>query len=135
MYDALRTQFTFSCPVLGETHVRLSAFRRLERLPGAAHPAVYSVRFACSCGDEHPALVAHHPPALAPLGLAAGPAFLNVMTAKLEDLAAELGDLAARRIHGGEWPWSFYCYLEERARAVVPSAFLLLGPGSDGGSG
>src|SRR3954466_6423825 len=107
MYDALRTRYTFSCPTLGETHVRLSAFRRLERLPGAAHPAVYSVRFSCSCGDEHPAPVAHDELDLAPLGVTAGPAFLNVMTAKLEDLAGELGDIAARRIHAGEWPWSF----------------------------
>src|SRR5256885_16842403 len=104
MYDVLRTQYTFSCPILGETHVRLSAFRELDRLPGAAHPAVYRVRFACSCGGEHPGLVSHDELDLAPLGISAGPAFLNVMTAKLEDLALELRDLAARRIHGGQWP-------------------------------
>ena len=128
MYDALRSQYTFSCPVLGETRVRLSAFRELERLPGAAHPAVYRIRFSCTCGDEHPGLVAHDELDLAPLGIAAGPSFLNVMTAKLESLAAELGDLAARKIQGGEWPWSFFCYPEERARPVTPSAFRLIAP-------
>ena len=44
MYDALRTQYTFSCPVRGEVRLRLSAFRMLERLPGASHPAVYKGR-------------------------------------------------------------------------------------------
>src|SRR2546425_379787 len=59
MYDALKSQYTFACPVLGETTVRLSRFRTLERLPGAAHPAVYRIRFACPCGGEHPDLVSH----------------------------------------------------------------------------
>ena len=44
-------------------------------------------------------------------------------------MAGELGELAATRIRSGEWPWSFYCYLEERARPVTPSSFLLLTPG------
>ena len=45
MYDALTGLYTLACPARGETKVRLSAFRRLERLPGAAHPAVYRVEF------------------------------------------------------------------------------------------
>ena len=128
MYDALTSQFTFSCPTLGETRVRLSAFRTLERLPGAAHPAVFSIRFACPCGADHPALVAHDDLDWAPLGLSAG-RFLNLMTARLEELAVELADLAARRIGGGEWPWSFFCYPEEQPRPVFPSSFFLLAPG------
>jgi hypothetical protein len=32
MYDALTTRYTFSCPTRGETRVRLSAFRALDRL-------------------------------------------------------------------------------------------------------
>ena len=39
MYDALTTRYTFGCPSRGETHVRLSAFRMLDRLAGTAHPA------------------------------------------------------------------------------------------------
>ena len=57
MYDPLTGRFTFACPTRGEARVTLSAFRRLERLPGAAHPAVYRVRFACVCGGEHDGLV------------------------------------------------------------------------------
>jgi hypothetical protein len=133
LYDALRTQYTFSCPVNGETRVRLSAFRRLERLPGAAHPAVYRVAFACPCGGEHPALVSHDDLDWAPLGLVTGK-FLNVMTSRLDDVAGELGDLAARLIAAGQWPWSFFCYPEERARPVFPSSFALLAPGTKGGS-
>jgi hypothetical protein len=108
--------------------VSLSAFRELERLPGAAHPAVFRIRFACACGDEHVGLVAHDELDWAPLGLQEG-VFLNLMTARLEALGDELGDLAARRIKAGEWPWSFFCYPEERPRPVFPSSFLLLSPG------
>jgi hypothetical protein len=108
----------------------LSAFRSLERLPGAAHPAVYRVRFACPCGGEHDGLVSHDDLDWAPLGLADG-TFLNLMTSRVEPLAAELGELAALRIRAGEWPWSFFCYPEERPRPIFPSSFALLAPGGD----
>jgi hypothetical protein len=133
MYDALRSRYTFACPRNGESHVTLSAFRELERLPGAAHPAVFQVRFSCPCGDEHTGLVSHDELDWAPLGLAEG-VFLNLMTSRLDALAGELGDLAARRIAAGEWPWSFFCYPEEKPRPVFPSAFFLLAPG-DGSLG
>jgi hypothetical protein len=133
MYDALRSRYTFACPTRGESHVTLSAFRELDRLPGAAHPAVYRIRFACHCGDDHFGLVTHDELDWAPLGLQGG-VFLNLMTSRLDPIEAELGDLAARRIEAGEWPWSFFCYPEERPRPVFPSAFFLLAPG-DGSLG
>jgi hypothetical protein len=133
MYDALTTTYTFSCPAHGDTRVRLSSFRTFDRLPGAAHPAVYRVEFACGCGEQHPGLVSHDDLDWAPLGLGQG-AFLNLMTARLESVAEELGDLAARRIGAGEWPWTFYCYPEERPRPVFPSSFRVLAPGTRDGS-
>ena len=129
MYDPLTSRYTFACPYGGETRISLSAFRRLERLPGAAHPAVYRVDFACACGEHHPGLVTHDELDWAPLGFA-DRTFLNLMTSRLEPLDAELGDLAARRIEAGEWPWSFFCYPEERPRPVFPSAFSVLAPGA-----
>jgi hypothetical protein len=128
MYDTLTSRYAFSCPVRGETHVPLSAFRSIDRLPGAAHPAVFRVRFACPCGDEHDGLVAHDDLDWAPLGLGGGE-FLNLMTSRIEPVARELGDAAASRIGAGEWPWSFFCYPEDRARPVFPSSFALLAPG------
>jgi hypothetical protein len=133
MYDALTGRYTFTCPTRGKGCVALSAFRTLERLPGAAHPAVYRVRFACPCGDEHDGLVSHVELDWAPLGLE-DRVFLNLMTDRLEPLAGELGDLAAARIGAGEWPWSFFCYPEERPRPVFPSSFFVLAPG-DGSIG
>jgi hypothetical protein len=130
VYDALRSRYTFACPHQGETHVRLSSFRVLEQLPGTAHPVVYTVRFACGCGEEHQGLVAHDELDYAPLGLGDG-VFLNLLTARMDHVASELGDLAARRIEAGEWPWSFYCYPEERPRPVFPSSFFLLSAGAD----
>jgi hypothetical protein len=128
MYDALTARYSFACPARGEACVSLSSFRRVERLPGAAHPSVFRITFACGCGRDHVGLVSHDELDWAPLGLAVG-AFLNVMTARLDDAAAELGDLAARRIGAGEWPWSFFCYPEDRARPAFPSSFSLLAPG------
>jgi hypothetical protein len=128
MYDALTTSYRFSCPVHGEAHVRLSRFRRLSELPGAQHPAVYRIDFDCGCGDEHAALVTHGELDWAPLGFDDSTSFVNLMTSRLEPVAAELGDLAARRIDAGEWPWSFFCWPEERPRPVFPSAFKLLAP-------
>ncbi len=133
MYDPISTLYTFPCPAQGETKVKLHDFRRLERLPGTAHPAVFRISFACRCGETHAGLVAHDELDLAPLGLRGG-SFLNLMTDRLEPLGAELGDLAARRIGAGEWPWSFFCYPEERPRPVFPSMFTLLAPGSAGDS-
>jgi len=128
MYDGLTTKYTFACPERGETRVTLSGFRRLERLPGAAHPAVYSVHFACVCGGEHVGLVSHDELDWAPLGLGSGATFLNLMTARLEVLDSELAELAAARIRAGEWPWSFFCYPENQPRPVFPSSFFLLAP-------
>ena len=128
MYDPLRTRYVLSCPVRGETAVTLSAFRRLERLPGAAHPAVFAITFACPCGDEHPGLVAHDDLDWAPLA-GGDVSFVNMMTSKLESAAGDLLDLAATQIRAGEWPWSFFCYPEERARPVFPSSFRALGAG------
>lgn len=130
MYDALTGRYTFPCPALGEARVALSAFRSVERLPGAAHPAVYRVRFACGCGDEHDGLLAHDELDWAPLGLRQHGTFLNLMTARADSVARELGELAAAQIGAGEWPWSFYCYPEDRPRPVFPSSFFLLAPGA-----
>jgi hypothetical protein len=135
MYDSLTSRFTFSCPARGETRVTLSDFRRLERLPGAAHPALYDVEFACPCGAEHHGLVTHEELDWAPLGLSGGVAFLNLMTSRFEALANELADLAAARIGAGEWPWSFFCYPENQPRPIYPSSFSLLAPGRSEGVG
>ena len=132
MYDTLTTSYTFNCPIHGETHVRLSRFRRLEQLPGAQHPAVFRVEFECGCGEDHPGLVTHEDLDWAPLGLHDDTQYVNLMTSRVEALGGELGELAASRIKAGEWPWSFFCWPEERARPVFPSAFKLLAPAVSG---
>ena len=84
----------------GQARVRLSALPALERLPGAAHPAVYQVTFSCPCGDEHDGLVSHDELDWAPLG-AVDEAFLQPDDAALESAAPTLLELAAPRIGGG----------------------------------
>lgn len=128
MYDALTARYTFACPHGEHTHVPLSDFRLLERLPGATHPAVYGVRFDCGCGEEHQGLVAHDDLDWAPLGGKAG-SFVDLMTARRGDASAALLDAAAAHLRAGEWPWSFYCYPEGRPRPVFPSSFVAVAPG------
>jgi hypothetical protein len=128
MYDALTARYTFACPRWEQAHVALSAFRLLERLPGAAHPAVYEVQFDCSCGELHPGLVSDRDLDWAPLGADAG-AFVDLMTSRVLDTASELREAAAARLRAGEWPWSFYCYPEGRPRPVFPSSFVAVAPG------
>ena len=130
MYDGLTGRYTFPCPVRGEVQLPLSDFRVLERLPGASHPAVYKVTFACACGDDHEGLVTHDELDWAPLAGAETP-FVNLMTARVEEVAAELLELASHRIKAGDWPWSFVCYPEEQPRPVFPSAFRVLSAGDE----
>lgn len=129
--DALTGTFRLPCPTHGTASVRLSAFREIERLAGAAHPAVYRVAFACPCGDDHVALIGHDTLDWSPLGLDEGTAFVNLMTSRRDDVAVELAAVATTHIDRGEWPWSFFCYPEERARPVFPSSFRALGAGED----
>ena len=133
MYDVLTTRYRFSCPHRGESRVALSGFRRLEELPGPHHPSVYRVEFACGCGEIHPGLVPHDELDWAPLGLDEQTPWVNFMTSRVDPLAAELTGLAAQKIKAGQWPWSFFCWPEERPRQVFPSAFwLLAAAGRDG---
>jgi hypothetical protein len=126
MYDGLTTRFTFACPAHGDARVALSSFRRLDRLPGAAHPAVFRIHFECRCGGEHPGLVTQEELDLAPLGIGANVSYVNLMTDRLEALEVEFVELAATKIGAGEWPWSFFCYPENQPRPVFPSSFSLL---------
>jgi hypothetical protein len=133
VYDVLRARYTFACPAHEHTSVPLSSFREVERLPGAAHPAVFRVRFACACGDEHDGLVAHDDLDWAPLGVGEDSSFLNLMTARRQRVGDELTDLASRRILAGAWPWMAFCYPEGRPRPAFPSLFRLLAPKGDRG--
>ena len=129
MYDPLTSTYAFSCPHGGSPHVPLSAFRTLDRLPGASHPALFSVTFSCPCGAEHPGLVSHPELDVAPVGVGVEGEFRNFLTGHDDDLEAELSGLAATRIGAGEWPWSFFCFLEARPRPITPSALAVIAPG------
>jgi hypothetical protein len=126
--DPLTGAYRLPCPARGWARVRLSAFREITHVTGTAHPAVYRVVFACSCGGDHVALVGHDALDWAPLGLDEERSFVNLMTSRRDDLASELTGLASARIGRGEWPWCFFCQREGVARPVTPSAFRVLAP-------
>ena len=131
MYDPLRSTFTFSCPHGDRVRVPLSSFRTLGRLPGATHPPVYRIEFACGCGAAHAGLVSQTDLDWGHLGTTADLTFRNLMTSHDDTLADELAGAAASHIGAGEWPWSFFCYLEDRPRPVTPSAFTHIAPGGE----
>ena len=54
------------------------------------------------------------------------------MTGKHEPLADELLEQAALHIKRGAWPWTLFCFPEERPRPVYPSAFRLVSPSEAG---
>ena len=129
MYDPLTSTYGFACPHEGEVRIALSRFRVLGRLAGTAHPAVFHVRFACRCGEDHQTLLSHDDLDWAPLGASTTLMFHDLMTSRANPVAAELSDVSATRIGAGEWPWSFFCLVEGRARPVTPSSFRLIAPG------
>jgi hypothetical protein len=133
MYDVLRARYTFACPAREHASVPLSAFREVERLPGAAHPAVFRVRFACPCGDVHDGLLAHDDLDWAPLGVGEEREFVNLMTSRAQVVGDELTDLAARLIAAGAWPWMLFCYPEGKPRPAFPSLFKLMAPKANQG--
>ena len=55
------------------------------------------------------------------------------MTSRRDELAVELARSPSQHIGRGEWPWSFFCYLEDVPRPVTPSAFRLLAPSTTDG--
>jgi len=133
MYDVLRASYRFHCPCqpAGErTYVPLSAFRRLERLPGAAHPAVYQVEYGCRCGDSHSGLVAHSDLDYGPLGQVETE-FRNLLTGRSERVGGEMAELARMQVQRGNWPWCLYCAEEARLMPVYPSCLLLVLPHED----
>jgi hypothetical protein len=131
MYDPLTSTYAFSCPHGREAHVPLSNFRTLDRLPGASHPAVFGISFSCSCGGDHAGLVSHDDLDIAPLGVGVEGSFHNLLTGHSAALDHELLEVAAGRIGAGEWPWSFFCYLEARPQPITPSSFSVISPGDD----
>jgi hypothetical protein len=127
VYDRLTARYAFPCPGGSEARIRLSAFRSVEQLPGPRRPAVYEVRFACPCGEEHAGLMTQGDLDWAPVGSVAA-AFYNLMTGRLEQAGTQLADEAAFRIQHGHWPWTFFCAAEGGRRPAFPSTFRLLLP-------
>src|SRR5579871_1846818 len=134
MYDVLRATYRFHCPRRpdGElTRVALSAFRLLERLPGAVHPAVFRVEYDCACGDRHQGLVSHDDLDYGPLN-PVELQFCNLLTGRTEPVGDELAELARMNVQRGNWPWRLYCSGEARLRPVWPSSLAMVAPARAG---
>jgi hypothetical protein len=130
MYDVLRATYEFHCPTAGDdvlVRVPLSAFRRLERLPGAAHPAVYRVEYDCRCGAVHAGLVSHEDLDYGPL-VPVQTAFRNLLTGRTEPVGDELAEVYRAYLQRGNWPWRLYCTAEGCMKPVFPSCLEVVLP-------
>ncbi len=130
MYDVLRAIYEFHCPTAGEdvfVRVPLSAFRRLERLPGAVHPALYRVEYHCRCGSVHVGLVTHDALDYGPL-IPVETGFLNLLTGRNEPVGDEFAEVYRGHLQRGNWPWRLYCTAERRMRPVFPSCLEVVLP-------
>ena len=130
MYDVLRASYRFHCPHRPPGQLRtvsLSRFRSIERLPGAAHPAVFRVTYLCDCGDDHVGLVAHDDLDYTPIA-GAPMVFRNLLTGRSEPVANELLEHARAQVQRGNWPWRLYCGREAALKPVFPSCLALVLP-------
>jgi hypothetical protein len=134
VYDLLRNRFRVTCPnAERELDRPLSAFRAIERLPGANHPAVYHVTYRCSiCGGDHPTLISEHDLDCAPVAPRDEVPFVNVLTGSVQDAADDVAELAELQLRRGNWPWTFYCAWEHEMRPGYPSHLPRLEPTDDG---
>jgi len=131
MYDVLRASYRFHCPAAPDGPLRsvpLSRFRSIERLPGAAHPAVYRVEYRCACGDDHVGLVSHDDLDYRPIG-ASEVEFTNLLTGQPEPAGMELLEHARLQAQRGNWPWRLYCCREAKLKPVFPSCLSHVAPG------
>jgi hypothetical protein len=130
MYDALRNQYQLTCTATQEAvWVSVSGFRRIRRLRGAEHPAVFRVQFDCpGCQGRHESLLSHDRLDYEPLGAEAYVTFTNLLTGTRELVGTELTELAASRIRTGGWPWTFFCHPESTVRPGFPSALRMVAP-------
>jgi hypothetical protein len=136
MYDLLRASYRFHCPAAPEGVLRsvpLSSFRSIERLAGAAHPAVFRVAYRCGCGEEHVGLVSHDELDYRPIGAGEELEFTNLLTGRAEPIGNELLELAGAQVRQGNWPWRLYCCREGVLKPVFPSCLTHVAGGEDGG--
>ena len=134
MYDVLRATYRFHCPNRDEgecTRIPLSAFRRLDRLPGAVHPALYRVEYDCTCGGVHLGLVSHSDLDYGPLA-PVEVEFRNLLTGRTEPVGDELAEVARSQVQRGNWPWRLYCSHESRLKPVFPSCLAVVLPHGHG---
>ncbi len=108
--------------------MRLSRFRRLEELPGRAAPVRLPGRVRVRV--RRPSTPASSRTTTSTGRRSASSeesTFVNLMTSNARLARRRARRISPRtRIRAGEWPWSFFCWPEDRPRPVFPSAFRLL---------
>jgi hypothetical protein len=131
MYDVLRASYRFHCPADpsgSRRTVPLSRFRSIERLQGAAHPAVFRIGYRCDCGQDHVGLVSHDDLDYRPIGGSSELEFRNLLTGRLESVGSEMLEIAGAHVKRGNWPWRLYCCNESTLKPVFPSCLTHVAP-------
>ncbi|WP_210494902.1 hypothetical protein [Patulibacter sp. SYSU D01012] len=131
-FDALAGGWDATCGASGDPQVlRLSAFRRVRRLPGPAAPPAHLVTYRCACGDEHGALMSSAELDWLPVAATFG-AHYDLMTGRMgRDPDAGPG-LWARSMQRGHWPVTLRCEHHAGPVPAWPSCLRALEPDEEG---
>jgi hypothetical protein len=108
-FDALAGGWSAVCGSSGDPElVRLSAFRRVERLPGPTAPPAHVVTYRCGCGDDHDVLMSSVELDWAPIASTFGEHF-DLMTGRTAVDPDQGVDLWWRSMKAGHWPVTLRC--------------------------
>jgi hypothetical protein len=128
-YDTIQVGWSLACVEQARRIVvRLDAFRELEELPGAVHPALFRVAYRCpACRGRHLALIAGGDLDVAPLREPPPPYYDPLLGHMTWDGDA-VSELWLQSIRRHRWPLVFQCCAERRAVPGWPSALRVLEP-------
>jgi hypothetical protein len=130
-FRALAGGWDAVCDASGARQVlRLSAFRRIERLPGPTAPPAHVVTYRCGCGGTHDVLMSGDELDWAPIVATFGEHH-DLMTGRMAtDPDGGLG-LWWRSMQRGHWPVTLRCAHHSSPVPAWPSCLRALEPDSE----
>ncbi len=129
-FDAIAGGWDAVCSASGDHGVlRLSAFRRVERLPGAGAPPAHLVTYRCAdgCGGHHTLLMSGEELDWSPIATAL-PAHFDLMTGRMAVEPDAGVERWWRSMRDGHWPVTLRCEHHDAPVPAWPSCLRALEP-------
>lgn len=132
-FDAIAGGWDAVCRESGSHGVvRLSAFRRVERLPGAGAPPAHVVTYRCGdgCGGQHQLLMSSEELDWLPVATGFAPHY-DLMTGRMAHDPDAGIDLWWRAMRRGRWPVTVACEHHPAPVPAWPSCLRALEPDAE----